>query len=143
MVYGITVFAFRPLVGKMLDRYGDNIVMMPSIAFYTASLAVLALAGQQFALLLAAFIMGLGYSNAVNMGQAIAVRQAPPHRIAAATSTVLVAIDSGQGIGPIIMGFIKTHSDFHTMYFVEFIIAALCIPLYFLLHGRRRQTKLL
>ncbi|MCB8818040.1 MFS transporter [Desulfosporosinus sp. SRJS8] len=44
ILYGISILVFRPLTGKLLNKKEDNIVMLPSIAFFAASLFVLSYA---------------------------------------------------------------------------------------------------
>lgn len=141
IVYGISILIFRPLAGKLLDKKGDNIVMIPSIAFFAASLFVLSFAHSKFLFLLAAVLMALGYGNILNMGQTIAVKSVDSHRVGTATSTYFVFSDAGMGLGPLIMGFIVTWKGFSYMFLVEAVIVTLAILLYYFVHGRNAYKK--
>ncbi|MDR0863767.1 MAG: MFS transporter, partial [Candidatus Symbiothrix sp.] len=41
IVYGAVIIIVRPLAGKLLDKKGDNIVMMPTLAFFAIALLVI------------------------------------------------------------------------------------------------------
>jgi MFS family permease len=137
LVYGAVIIVVRPLAGKLLDKKGDNIVMLPALAFFALALLVTGLAGSTGALVLAAVLMALGYGNILTAGQVIAAAAVPPHRISTATSTYFIFNDLGQGLGPLLMGLIATRQGFSVMYLGEAGIVAAAILLYYLLHGRR------
>lgn len=141
LVYGIFVLIFRPLAGKLLDKRGDNIVMLPTIVFFAASLFVLAYAHSEYMFMLAAVLMALGYGNILIMGQAIAVKSVDPHRVSTATSTYFVFSDAAMGLGPLIMGLVVTWKGFSGMYLVEGVIVTFSILLYYVLHGRHAHPK--
>lgn len=141
IVYGVSILVFRPLAGKLLDKKGDNIVMLPTIAFFAASLFLLAYAQSDFVFLLSAVLMALGYGNILNMGQTLAVKSVESHRIGTATSTYFVFSDAGMGLGPLLMGLIVTWKGFSSMFLVEAGIVTLSLLLYYLLHGRHVSTQ--
>lgn len=141
LVYGIFILLFRPLAGKLLDKKGDNIVMLPTIAFFAASLFVLAFAQSKFLFMLSAFLMALGYGNILIMGQTIAIKSVDSHRVSTATSTYFVFSDAAMGLGPLIMGLVVTWKGYSCMYLVEAVIVALSILLYYVVHGRHAHTK--
>jgi predicted MFS family arabinose efflux permease len=143
IVYGAMILVVRPLAGKLLDKKGDNFVMMPIIAFFAASLFTLSQADSKALLVLAAVLMAFGYGNILNMGQAVAVNAVPIHRVATATSTYFVFNDLGQGLGSLLLGLIASAKGFSAMYLVEAVIVLLSIALYYVLHGRyaRRGAK--
>jgi MFS family permease len=141
IVYAAMILVVRPLAGRLLDKKGDNFVMLPIIIFFAASLltlsfaASLQLADSKLMIVLAAILMALGYGNILNMGQAIAVNSVPIHRVGTATSTYFIFNDLGQGLGPLLLGLIAASKGFPTMYLVESIIVLLSIVLYYALHG--------
>jgi MFS family permease len=137
VVYAAFILIFRPRAGKLLDKKGDNIVMLPAIVCYALSLLILGLARQEALFLLAAFFMALGYGNILNIGQAIAVKSVPPARVGKATSTYFVFSDAGQGLGPLLVGLIVSRQGFSTAYFLEAGVIAASLALYYALHGHR------
>ncbi|MDR1796839.1 MAG: MFS transporter [Clostridiales Family XIII bacterium] len=135
IVYAAFILAFRPLAGKLLDRRGDNAVMVPTIVFFAASLVVLAFSGTWPLFLLTALLMALGYGNVLNMGQAVAVKAAPPERVALATSTYFMFSDTGMGLGPFLVGLVVTARGFSGAYLAEAVVCAAALMIYLLLHG--------
>jgi TolB-like protein len=138
IIYGAVILLVRPLAGKLLDKRGGNIVMLPSLAFFAVSLLVLSFAEGAGLFVLSAILMALGYGNILNMGQALAVSASPPERVGTATSTYFVFSDLGMGAGPLIMGLVASLVGFSGMYAVEAAVAALGIGLYWFLWGRRK-----
>jgi MFS family permease len=138
IVYGAFILIVRPLAGKLLDKKGDNIVMIPTIAFFAASLFLLGFANNSILFIIAAILMALGYGNILNIGQAIAVKMIAhhPHRIGTATSTYFVFSDIGMGLGPLLMGLVVTAQGFSAMFIIDGGIIAASILLYYGLHGR-------
>ncbi|MDR3309353.1 MAG: MFS transporter, partial [Tannerella sp.] len=141
LVYGAFILIVRPLAGKLLDRKGDNIVMIPSMVFFAASLFVLSVAGNSFMFILAAVLMALGYGNILNIGQAIAVKMTShhPQRIGTATSTYFVFSDAGMGLGPLLMGIVVTAQGYAAMFVIDGVIIAASVILYYFLHGKRAK----
>jgi MFS family permease len=136
IVYAGMILVVRPLAGKLLDKRGDNFVMLPIIVFFAASLLTLSLANGKLPIVLAAILMAFGYGNILNMGQAIAVSAVPIHRVGTATSTYFIFNDLGQGLGPLLLGLIAAGKGFPAMYLTESIIVLASILLYYVLHGR-------
>jgi MFS family permease len=141
IVYAAVILIVRPIAGKLLDKKGDNFVMMPIIIFFAASLLMISFANSKLMFVLAAILMAFGYGNILNMGQAIAVNAVPQHRIGTATSTYFIFNDLGQGLGPLLLGLIATGKSFSAMYFTESVIVLLSIFLYYALHGRKQTTQ--
>ncbi|MDR3305378.1 MAG: MFS transporter [Clostridiales Family XIII bacterium] len=136
VVYAAFILLIRPLAGKLLDRKGDNIVMLPTLLCFVCSLLLLSAAKTWPMFLFAAVLMALGYGNILNIGQAIAIKSVDVHRIGTATSTYFVFSDAGMGIGPLLMGAVCSRAGFPPMYRAEACIAAAALVLYCVLHGR-------
>lgn len=58
-----------------------------------------------------------------------------------ANSTYFMFCDVGMSIGPLLVGFMIPFTGYRGMYEVVTAIAFVCIPLYFLLHGRKIARK--
>jgi MFS family permease len=137
LVYGATILLVRPFAGKLLDNRGDNIVMLPAIVFFGISLIMLALTKSAAVFFLAAISLALGYGNILNIGQAIAVKNAPKESIGLATSTYFAFSDSGLGLGPFVMGLLVKWQGFGAMYLVAAGICTAALILYWFVHGKR------
>ncbi|BAK45628.1 MFS transporter [Eggerthella sp. YY7918] len=104
VVYAIAMFVTRPFTGKLFDRRGDRIVMIPAFISFIAGMALLATVHQAFPLLVAAAFLGFGVGTVQSSGLALAVRITPDSRLGLANSTFYVLMDVGVGIGPLILG---------------------------------------
>jgi len=140
MVYAAAMVATRPMTGRLFDLKGENIVMYPSFALFVLGLVVLALAGDGFMLLLAGALLGVGYGTFVSSSQALVVKRAPAGHLGLATSTFFALIDFGSGISPSILGLLVPFAGYRGLYLISAAIVLACIPLYYLLHGRKVQA---
>ncbi|MCL1865262.1 MAG: MFS transporter [Spirochaetes bacterium] len=136
LVYSVFILLSRPVSGKLLDKKGDNIVMYPTIIFFSAALLLLGVASSKIIFLLSAVFLALGFGNLMSCGQTIAIKSAPPHRVGMAISTFFVCTDSGIGIGPVIMGLIVPWKGYSGMYATGGGIILLSVILYYFLHGK-------
>lgn len=143
VIYAAVILIVRPLAGRLLDKKGDNIVMIPTIAFFALSLLLLGFAHHAYLFVLAAVFMAFGYGNILNVGQAIAVKMVArqPHKIGIATSTYFVFSDAGMGLGPLVMGWLAARQGFAAMFMVDGVVVAAAILLYYGLHGRKVRAR--
>src|SRR5260221_8991642 len=75
-IYALAQFLFAPVLGALSDRYGRRPIILAALLTEALSLALSALAGSLFILLIARFIGGLGASN-IGSAQAV-VAHVPP-----------------------------------------------------------------
>ena len=107
VVYAIATFVTRPFTGKLFDRYGDRVVMIPSFIAFVCGMALLATVYRAPAMLIAAALLGFGVGTVQASGLALAVRIAPDSRLSLANSTFYVLLDIGVGIGPLVLGMVQ------------------------------------
>jgi len=149
LIYGLCVLASRPVAGRLIDRRGENFVMLPTILAYAVSLAFIALSGFTFSgfapgfaaktamLCAAAVMMAAGYGAILPLGQAIAVKRVEPHQFGAATTTYFVFSDAGMGVGALILGAVAGGTGFAPMYLIGAVLVIVSLLLYWTLHGRK------
>ncbi|MBN1188200.1 MAG: MFS transporter [Dehalococcoidales bacterium] len=137
IVYAIVVFFSRPVVGRLFDSRGENLIMYSAIIVLLAGMIVFSQASRSFTLLLSGALIGLGYGAVQSSGQAIYTKIVPKHRLGLATSTFYIFLDSGVAIGPITLGLIVPFIGYRGIYLVTSAVAALCLVLYYYLHGRK------
>lgn len=139
IVYAVFILISRPLTGLWFDKKGENFVMYPSFLLFALGLIILSQAYQDFLLLLAAALVGLGYGTFLSSAQAISVKVSPPHRMGLATSTFFSFIDGGIGVGPFLLGFMIPVIGLRGLYESLAIIVFACSFLYYFLHGRKAK----
>ncbi len=138
LAYSATALCLRPFAGKLFDRRGANVIMYPSIAVAACGLLLLSHASSSVVLLLVGALLGAGIGNFQTTAQASSIKLVPRRRFAQATSTYFIFLDFGIGIGPYALGFLVPSVGYRGLYFAAAVLTALCVPLYYLAHGRRR-----
>jgi predicted MFS family arabinose efflux permease len=140
-IYAVAVFFSRPFIGKLFDVKGENVIVYSAILIFMTGMIVFSQAQNNFMILSAAALVGLGFGALSTSGQAIAVKTAEPHRMGLATSTFLMFADIGMGIGPYLFGMVITASSYRGMYISVAIVLAFSLFLYYILHGRKASHR--
>jgi MFS family permease len=130
VVYALIVTITRPGMGQLFDSKGEKYVMYPSYLFLTIGLIILGFASNSFILLLSGAIIGFGYGTFMSNGQAISLKLATEDRIGISLSTYFIGLDLGLGVGPYIMGIIKSHISYQNLYLLASILPILCLLAY-------------
>lgn len=107
IVYAIATFVTRPFTGKLFDRKGDRVVMIPAFIAFICGMALLATVYRPAAMLVSAALLGFGVGTIQASGLALAVRIAPDSRLSLANSTFYAMLDIGVGVGPFLLGVIQ------------------------------------
>ena len=136
LMYSVVVLAGRPYVGRLVDRTSENSAIYPGVVLFGLSVLLLALVHGQVFFLCAAIPLGLGYGSLFFVGQTVAVSSVPHHRIGMANATFYLCADAGLGFGPMVWGSVAHQMGFPTTFLILAGILALCLPYYWLTHGR-------
>jgi len=102
-IYALAQFLFAPLLGTLSDRYGRRPIILAALLIEALSLALSALAGSLFILLVARFIGGLGASN-IGSAQAVVADVTPAEGRARGMGLIGAAIGLGFVVGPALGG---------------------------------------
>ena len=141
LVYGAFLFISRPVAGKVLDAKGDNIVIFPAIFMFSVSLLLLSVAQTSFIFLLAAVFAALGFGTYLSCAQVVASKVAPRKKIGLAVSTFYIGLDTGVGIGPVVLGLLLPYTGYQNMYFYLAILVFFLLFVYYVIHGRKPIAK--
>ena len=125
----------KPRFGRIADRYGADVVIIPAMFFLFAAVVLLSAATTLTWLLLSALVYGIGFGTVLTNLQSLAVRYALPERIGSATSIFFTGYDAGNGLGSILLGIIATRLGYSRM----FLISSLAIVLAFVLYAATRK----
>jgi len=137
LIYAATALLTRPLSGRLVDRFGDNVVLYPCLLGLGFGMALLAGATQGWQIVGAGVLVAVGYGVPMSVMQAIVARQAPVHRVGLATSTYYMLLDIGLGLAPYELGAVQAASGYRSMYWLLVVVAVVTLLGYFLVHGRR------
>jgi len=141
VAFAIMIVLFRPLVGKIFDKYNEHYVYYPGIVLFTVSMFLLSQANSGSTVLVAGFIMGAGYGALFSCFHALAIVLSPENRRGIANATFFLLFDFGYGVGSYFMGLIASFTNYRMMYFFAGVIALLSIGFYYGLHHRTRAKQ--
>jgi MFS family permease len=141
LVYAVVVLLSRLVMGRIQDSRGDNAVVYPTLVSFALGLLLLAVSPSVVVVLIAGAFVGFGFGALLPSTQAIAVTEAPAHRVGTATSTFYLLLDAGTGLGPLLLGVLIPLAGFRGMYLVLAIIVLASAPLYHRVHGHKRYVR--
>ncbi|GIX31054.1 MAG: hypothetical protein KatS3mg124_1526 [Porticoccaceae bacterium] len=130
LVYAGVLLLTRPPVGKLLDRRGPDPVFYPCLLFLALGLASLGFAREGWQLLAAAAAVALGFGNLMSAAQALAVRVVPRERVALATATFFIFLDTGLGFGPWLLGLLVPSVGYGGLYLLLSAVPLAALVLY-------------
>jgi MFS family permease len=110
------VLLSRLVNGRIADKNGYGIVIIPSIVCLIAAMVLLFLATTSFFFMISAFLYGLGYGTLTSACQALSVLKAKPERRGLAIGTYYLGMDAGNGFGTIICGVTSKAFGYAEMY---------------------------
>ena len=115
----------RPFFGRLTDRKGLHISLIPSYIFFALTLVLTAFCRNTWQLMLLAVVNALGFGTAFSSQQAMFVKVAPPELRGAASNTSYVGLDIGEMVGPIIFGALLNSVGYSTMFLLLLIPLAI------------------
>ncbi len=115
-IQSIAVLVSRLINGRLADKKGYAIVIVPSIICLGGAMLLLYFAATPGLFILTAFLYGLGYGTLTSSCQALSVVKADPERRGLAISTYYLGMDAGNGIGMILNGVISKALGYANMY---------------------------
>lgn len=139
--FAIGSLAARLFAGRIQDRFGDNVVLIPVFVVFFAGMAVVAEAQTHWAFWLAGVLTGLGFGCLLPSLQAILISHTPNARVGVATSTFFLMLDVGTGIGPVVLGVIAERGGYSPMFWTCSGLVVLSAILYFFVHGRHAGRR--
>lgn len=105
-LYAIAVFLVRPVSGKLMDKKGLRYTVFPGMIACALSLILLGFSNSLWMILATGVLRALGQGAAQPSLQAGCINYVGRDRSGVATSTYFLGGDIGQGVGPMIGGFI-------------------------------------
>lgn len=138
-VYSFALLFTRIVGGKLADKYGSSLVIIPGLVIMTLSFVVLAYASSLGGFIISGILYGLGLGFVEPALNAVMIKLCPPDRRGAGNSTFFTSKDLGGGVGAICLGFISLQSGFKAV----FLYSALSIIVAFFAYVfvLRRQIK--
>ncbi len=142
IVYAIIMFLTRPFMGRVFDRRGPHVVMVPAFISFTASMVMLAFASNDWMILGSAALAGFGVGTVQSCGMAMAVRVTPDERISLANATYHIMLDAGVGIGPLLLGLVTPIIGYSMMYVCMAVLGVVALTLFLIVAKTETQASL-
>jgi MFS family permease len=130
LVYAATLVLSRPFAGKLSDRYGETLVIIPAFVLTILALIVLGFSTGLFGVFAAAVLYGIGFGSAQPVLQSAIIRLARPDRKGVANASFSTATDLGIGLGAIILGWISQYTSYQILFTVSAISVMLSMLVY-------------
>ncbi len=133
--FAATLAVARPLAGRLSDRYGEVIVVMPALVITIVALITLSLSTRLLGVLVSAVLYGIGFGTAHPVLHAATIRIARAARRGAANASVSTATDLGIGLGAMTLGWVSQHMSYRGL----FTVAAASVGLSLLVFAFARR----
>ncbi|MBU3138172.1 MFS transporter [Clostridium gasigenes] len=130
LVYALTLTVTRPITGKISDKYGEDVIIIPALFILIIALLVLTFTKGIVGLVITAILYGIGFGSAQPALQVAILRLAKPEKIGVANATFFTAFDLGIGLGSISLGFVSQLMGYQAL-FIVCAVSALISLLYF------------
>lgn len=141
VVYALVILVSRPVMGRRVDKKGENSVIYPSLFILAAGYVVLAFSYHPAPMLVSAALIGFGIGTMQSVIQAVIVRYSSAENLGRANSTLLMHLDFGAGVGPVIIGGVVPFVDYLGCYLGLAFVALLACLLYHVVHGRKQHSR--
>lgn len=140
LVYAFAILISRPFTGKIVDRFGENAVIIPSAITNMLGLCLLAVTTSGWMMLISAFLIGLGFGNFQSTCQTVAARSVPIERLSQATATYFILFDLSLGVGPYALGIVEPFTGYRGLFWLMGIMVIVGLTWYLLIHGHKSKT---
>jgi len=142
-INAVALILIRPFVGKLQDRKGLSIVLIPAYLFAAAGMVCIASAKAIWAVYLAGILKAVGIGTGQPAVQAECLKRLGPQRRGIATSSYYIGADVANGIGPAVGGILASNFGYNTMFLssAALMIVMLSAYLVFVKAEKRKANK--
>ncbi|BBH24750.1 hypothetical protein Back11_60950 [Paenibacillus baekrokdamisoli] len=140
----LSVLIIRPISGRLFDRRGHMVLLIPGALFIIASLTILSYAHTFPSLVISALLYGLGLGVIQPATQAWMLKESPLEKHGMVNSMFYNSTDLGVALGAMLLGSIASVSSYAVMYryaasiMLVFLLVYGCI----LLVGNKKKPQL-
>ena len=139
--YTLMILVTRPFIGRLFDRRGHRLIILPGTLFMALGLIALSLTESTPMLVVASLLYGLGYGAVQPSLQTLAVNRCPPERKAAANGLFMSAIDLGYIVGAVLLGYVAGRIGYASMYLYSTLALLAFVAVYLLDPAGHRQAS--
>ncbi|WP_404800826.1 MFS transporter [Guptibacillus algicola] len=130
VIFAFSLMFVRTFAGKIYDRKGHKAVFLPGTLLVFVAMIDLSLLSNEFMLLTAALLFGMGFGTVLPALQAWAVQEAPLNRKGMANATFFSFFDLGVGLGAILFGLIASKFSYSDIYLASAVSVGIAMVIY-------------
>ena len=134
------VFLSRLVVGKIADKRGSDIIIIPGMAVMIVCVALFPIIKSVTSLAIFALPLGLAQGAVMPTFNSMLFRRCSPARRGSASSAYYVGIDTGFAIGAPLLGAFADAFDYRYIFWVGSVFIALALVLYLLAASDKRHN---
>jgi len=138
MVQAVALIISRLFAGRLADRHGRAVVIVPGVSLMSAALILLPLAYRFDHFAVAASLLGLGFGAAQPASMALLIDSVSPDQRGLATSTYYTGFDVGISLGSLLFGLLAQVWGFGIMWPVAGICTLSGLGGFFIQADKRR-----
>src|SRR5713226_9735969 len=138
--YLLSLAVFIAISGWTADRFGARRVFSAAIIVFTVGSIGCGLSNSLWMLVIARIVQGMGGAMMVPVGRLVLLKTVPRSELVRAMSYVSVPALVGPVIGPPLGGFIVTHREYHSIFFINVPIGIIGVVLVRLFIDNTRDT---
>ena len=135
-VFAIATVLIRLFTARLGDRFGPKVLLYPSFVAMPLAFFVLARSSDRLGMIAAAALFGAGLGASFPAFMTFIVGNTGEEQRARTFGSVILAFDTGIGVGSITIGAIASRIGFDAAFTIAAVIACLSIPI-FLATSRR------
>ncbi len=136
-VQALALLLSRTFAGRLADRRGRAVVIVPGVVLMTAALALLPLAHDFPHFVISASLFGFGFGAAQPATMALLIDRVRPEQRGLAASTYFTGFDAGISTGAFLLGVVSQKWGFGVMWPISAACVLLALPA--LQDDRRRK----
>ena len=141
-VYSVVLVASKPFTGKLLDKKGLSIIVIPAVIFAALGMALVGLASSLGLMLAAAVCKALGQGAGTPSIQAYTVKTLEPARAGVAVSTIQIGQNLGNALAPIGGSFFAESFGYEAMFCGVGLFTLIAGMLLLVWHARKSHVQL-
>lgn len=126
----ITMVIVRSFSGKIFDKYGHRILLVPGTIAGTLGLVLLGFSTNMYMVLLAGVLYGIAFGVNQPILQAWAFTLVPPEKKTTAMSMLLIFIDAGLAFGSLTLGLLAKGVGYGLMFSLSGALMMIILVLY-------------
>ena len=137
---GIAMVIFRAFSGKIFDKFGHRVLIIPAAISGAVGLILLGFSTSMWMVLVSGVLFGIAFAIIHPIIQAWALTLVPPEKKATANSMLLIFIDFGLAVGSVGLGFLAKNVGYGMTF--SYSAAFMIVILVLYLIGSKKTVSL-